>query len=137
MILWLMVWIPRMRRNLLDWEMGEVCNLLSVLHGVKPVCDNLDAMVWSPSTKGIFSTKYMYNELFGSVSMPFPFKRIWNPRILSKVSFFVWNAYLYKILTLNHLQSKGWNLANRCVLCMKDAESVNHLFVHCLVAFKV
>lgn len=35
-----------------------------------------------------------------------------------------------KILTLNHLQSRGWNLANRCILCMEE-ELVNHLFIYC------
>lgn len=51
--------------------------------------------------------------------------------IPSKVSFFMWNVYFDKILTLDHLQSRGWNLANRCIICLKEEESVDHLFVHC------
>lgn len=35
-----------------------------------------------------------------------------------------------KILALNHLQSRDGNLANRCILCMEEEESVNHLFIY-------
>lgn len=79
--------------------------------------------------KGIFPTKFFYKELIGgSTEIPFPFKRIWNPIVPSKVSFFLWNTYPDKILTLNHLQNRGWNLANICIMCIKEAKLVNHLF---------
>lgn len=39
-----------------------------------------------------------------------------------------------KILTLNHLQSRGWNFANRCILCKQEEESVSHIFIHCSMA---
>lgn len=55
--------------------------------------------------------------------------------IPSKVSFFMWNAFLDKILTMDHLQ-RGWTLANICVICLKK-ESVDHLFAHCAMAHSV
>lgn len=38
---------------------------------------------------------------------------------------------LDKILTLNHLKSRCWNLTNRCVLCLRDKESIDRLQIQC------
>lgn len=56
---------------------------------------------------------------------------IWKVEILSNVTLFIWNCFLDKILTLNHLQNRGWNLANRCALCMEEEEYVNPILIHC------
>lgn len=45
----------------------------------------------------------------------------------------MWNMYLDKILTVDHLKSRGWKMANQCVMSLVKEESVNHLFVHCLM----
>lgn len=95
-------------------------------------------MIWKPSKNDIFSSKSCYKVFSNqAVDTPFPFRRIWNPSIPPKVSFFMWNAYLDKILTLNHLQSRRWSSANFCVMCRNEVEAVNHLFVHCPVANRV
>lgn len=57
--------------------------------------------------------------------------------IPSKVSLFMWNAFLDKILTIDNLKSKGWNLADRCVMCLQEEESMDHLFVHCAMGHMV
>lgn len=71
------------------------------------------------------------------IDLFFPFKGVWNRGNPSKVSFFLWSAVLDKIITLDHLQSGGWFLANRCVLCWKEEESVDHLLMHCDMATMV
>ena len=48
--------------------------------------------------------------------------------------FFAWEATWGKILTLDRLQKRGWQLPNRCFLCACEAESVDHLLIHCTVA---
>ena len=48
--------------------------------------------------------------------------------------FFAWEATWGKILTLNRLQKRGWQLPNRCFLCACEAESVDHLLIHYTVA---
>lgn len=55
------------------------------------------------SRKGGFTLKSLYIELVNYRSFLFPCKGIWILDISSKVSFFLWNAYLDKILTLDHL----------------------------------
>ena len=49
-----------------------------------------------------------------------------------KVAFFGWEASWGKILTLEQLQRRGHSLANRCFLCLSEAETVDHLLLHCV-----
>lgn len=81
-----------------------------------------------------FCTKSLYRVMVGDRPWVFPHKCIWTIGIPSKVFFFLWTAFLDKILTLDNLQSRGWILANRCCLCYREEETVDHLFVHCALA---
>ena len=38
------------------------------------------------------------------------------------------------MLTLDQLKKRGRVLANRCFLCGKDEETIDHLLLHCFVA---
>ena len=38
-----------------------------------------------------------------------------------------------KVLTLDRLQKRGWQLPNRCFLCGCEEETVNHIILHCIV----
>ena len=42
--------------------------------------------------------------------------------------FFAWEATWGKVLTLDRLQKKGWQLPN----C--EEETINHILIHCIVA---
>ena len=48
-----------------------------------------------------------------------------------RVSFFGWEATWGKALTLDQLQRRGWALANRCYLCQRHGESIDHILLHC------
>ena len=38
---------------------------------------------------------------------------------------------LIRVLTLDRLQKRGWVMANRCFLCHKSEETIDHLLIHC------
>jgi hypothetical protein len=42
----------------------------------------------------------------------------------------VWLAALGKILSLDNLWKKNMVLVNRCGMCKKDEESIDHLLLH-------
>ena len=48
-----------------------------------------------------------------------------------KSAFFTWEAARGRILTRDKLQRRGIFLVNRCFLCQKAEESVDHLLLHC------
>lgn len=126
-----------LRRNLNDWEMDELGGLLKVLMVYSLAPKRCDGWRWTLNKKGIYTAKCMYCILVNDCKISFPHNDIWKPGIPSKVSFFLWNTYLDKILTPNYLQSRWWNLANRCIMCMREEESVNHLFMFYPIASKV
>ena len=51
-----------------------------------------------------------------------------------RAAFFVWSAALGKILTLDNLRKRQVVVINRCFMCKKDGESIDHLLLHCEVA---
>ena len=57
--------------------------------------------------------------------------KIWYFNIPLKIKCFVWLTCNKKINTWDNLSKKGWIGPNRCSLCNKEAESVDHLFVSC------
>jgi hypothetical protein len=58
-------------------------------------------------------------------------KKLWIWKIPLKIKLFNWLANENKIPTWDNLLRKGWMGPNICQLCNRDAESVQHLFIHC------
>ena len=67
----------------------------------------------------------------------FPSYFVWNPWFPTKVSFFAWEAFWGRILTLNQLKKRGRALANIYFLCGEGEVIVDHLLVDCPVAWVV
>lgn len=127
-------WDPKLRREPNDQEVGEMIRLLETLGNCNPSLGRQDRWVQRHNQKGVFTSKSFYLELSNTPLLTIPHKGIWNPDIPSTVAFFIRNSFLDKILTLNHLQSRCWNLTNRCILCIEESELVNHIFIHCSMA---
>lgn len=108
-------------------------SLLELLGNLNLVPDCNDGWIWKLNRNRCFTSKSFNVELSNTIRFSIPHKGIWKSGTPSKVSIFLLNTYLDKILTLNHLQGIGWHLANRCVLSM-EKESVRHLFIHCSMA---
>ena len=52
------------------------------------------------------------------------------PYVPTKAVFFAWEAAWGKVLTLDKLQRRGWQLPNICYLCGCVEETVHHLLLH-------
>nr|XP_023908124.1 sterol 3-beta-glucosyltransferase UGT80B1-like [Quercus suber] len=94
-----------------------------------------DKMCWKPDSEKGFMVKDYYSVLVGFNDYCFPWKSIWNQKILSQVAFFVWTAAVSgKCFTIDNLQKrKGWIL-DWCYMCKYNGELVDHLFLHCPIA---
>ena len=103
--------------------------LLSDLQKVKVTCE-LDRVPWS----GVdFSVRATYKVVQPGSNLSFPSKGIWGPNVPTKSIFYAWEAVWGKILTLDKLQRRGWQLPNCCYLCGCAEESINHILLHCPV----
>ncbi|RVW81724.1 LINE-1 retrotransposable element ORF2 protein [Vitis vinifera] len=126
-------WNLRFIRDFNDWEVEMVGELLQALRGFRITWEE-DSVSWKGGGSGQFRVKDAYSWLDRPMDVIFPKNKIWMERVLTKIMFFAWEATWGKILTLDRLQKRGWQLPNRCFLCACEAESVNHILIHCTVA---
>jgi hypothetical protein len=64
----------------------------------------------------------------------FPWKSVWRTKVSLMVALFVWSATLGKILNMENLKKQHVIVVDRCCMCQKNGESVDHLLIHCEVA---
>jgi hypothetical protein len=98
----------------------------------------VDSLCWTPSCRGLFEVRSFYTTLI-SPHPPgiFPWKSVWKAKVPSRVAFFVWTAALGKILTTENLKKRRVTILDWCCMCKSSGESVNHLLVHCPVAWEL
>jgi hypothetical protein len=123
-------WNVSFLRSLNDWEVDDLVSFHNLLYAHN-LDGGVDKIWWVPDRKGTYAVKSFYNVLISRDCSPFPWKSIWRTKAPPRVAFFVWSAALGKILTLNNLKKKNMVLVNRCGMCKKDEESIDHLFLHC------
>jgi hypothetical protein len=87
-----------------------------------------------PSKKGLFKVKSFFTSLACSEGRSFPWKSMWRTQAPSRAAFFAWFASLGKILTVDNLKKRHIVIVDRCCLCKRNGESVDHLLLHCDVA---
>ncbi|RVW63657.1 putative mitochondrial protein [Vitis vinifera] len=69
-----------------------------------------DSVIWKGGGNGKFGVKEVYNLLIAPIEISFPKKCIWVDKVPTKVAFFAWEATWGKILTLDRLKKRGWQL---------------------------
>ncbi|CAN1275856.1 Putative ribonuclease H protein At1g65750 [Linum perenne] len=98
------------------------------------------APIWPLEASGRFSVRSLRGPLTTN-SFPgllsFPWEVIWMNGVPTKVQAFCWMVCHSKIASLDNLQKRGFQLANRCALCSAHLESINHLFLRCDFAVRV
>ena len=61
----------------------------------------------------------------------------WVRGMTPKNNIVFWILLQNKILSLDNLKKRVVFIANRCVLCKNDVESVDHIMLHCSFTKKV
>ncbi|CAI0452355.1 unnamed protein product [Linum tenue] len=132
----LVSWSFNLKYNLRGGAERERVELLNFLNNI-PMNNNALSpcrIVWNPDPNSKFSVSSLYRMLVQETLpgvIDFPSKQIWKKLIPSKVCFFMWLVYHNKLITVDSLKKRGWSMANRCCLCCKNEETINHLLVEC------
>lgn len=77
-----------------------------------------------PTCSGMMVLPSIYERWYGGSKSP--------PRTLFRMDYMP-----EKLPTIDFLQRRGIILTNMCSLCLQEAESVNHIFIHCPFAKEV
>ena len=107
-------------------------DLLIILRGYRLTLEE-DSVTWKGGRNGKFGVKEVHRLLITPNDISFQKNCIWVDRVPTKVVFFAWEAMWGKVLTLDRLQKRGWQLPNRCYLCSCEEETVNHILLQCRV----
>ena len=62
---------------------------------------------------------------------------MWQSKVPPRVAFFSWTAALGKILTTDNLRKRHLAVLEWCFMCKRCGESVDHLLLHCPMAFEM
>lgn len=81
---------------------------------------------------GLFTVKTFYNAMMQGPYVNQRISAIWKYGAPTRVTIFIWLMMKNKILTVDNLQRRGWNMANRCSLCKSQQETIVHLFSGCV-----
>ena len=116
--------------------MDEGLHFLHILGANTPPMDEGDRMRWKLKPNGVFDIRSYYNKLRNSPSTLFPWKAIWKVKAPRRVSFFVWCVVWNKILTGDNLKLRKLVSVDWCIMCRLCGETVDHLFLHCEMAYR-
>ena len=133
-------WNFHFLRNLSDREITQVQELLQRLERQR-LCPSVeDKRIWIADSSSIFSCKSAFAWLRkdGYSTVDYTTKCIWKLSIPIKVKVLIWLLVSDKLGVHSNLQRKrlfqslspGW-----CVLCKKDRESTDHIFLNCDFSF--
>ena len=92
---------------------------------------------WKPSASEVLDVISFYKVLCSTTHSSFPWRPLWRLKVPTKVSFFMWTAALGCLLTMDNLQKSEVVVLDLCCMCKKDGESIDHLFLHCHVAWEL
>jgi hypothetical protein len=126
-------WNASFVREAHDWEV-DVFASFQILHSTRVNSDRADCLRWVSSKKGVFRVKSYFGSLSCSGGTRFPWKSVWRSQAPPMAAFFTWAAALGRILTLDNLRKRHIIIVDRCYLCKRDGESVDHILLHCDVA---
>ena len=130
-------WAPLFRRGAQDWELEAFVEFFRLLQEVHPNSREADNWRWKRQGKGCFTVSSFYHSLTSLGDPNFPWKGTWVSRVPSKVCFFGWATAKGAILTIDNLRKRRLIVTEWCYMCKRNAETTNHLLIHCDAASKL
>ncbi|OVA20230.1 Reverse transcriptase zinc-binding domain [Macleaya cordata] len=129
-------WDLDLSRRIYEEDMGEVAGITHLLESFR-LSDEEDSRFWKLEKSGEFTVSSCYQLCHKSPPPDFPHKQVWDPIAPTKITFFAWQLHHNAIMTQDNMAKRGHVVVNRCVMCRMNAESVNHLMIHCPIASEV
>jgi len=99
-----------------------------------------DSFCWGLHSSGEFATKSAtwLAHTTKPLSQPdWHFRWIWKIDTMPKIQIFLWQIFHYAIPMRGVLFRRGWNIDPVCPLCLNDIESMDHLFLECVISSRV
>ena len=132
-------WNRALIKQILPHEEGTILNIKPSKSGAP------DKMVWLGTSSGVYTTKSGYLKAMeaGNVQTQTPTatgidwnNNVWKLHVPPKIKLFLWKIFQGALPVGDRLASRNILVDTVCKSC-SNVESINHLFLHCDVAYKV
>ena len=130
-------WDLQFRWLVNDQESHSLDSFLVLIYSTKVQGFGSDKFCWKLASSRGFKVSGYYQSLFPSRVISFPWKMVWQSKVPPRVAFFSWTVALGKILTINNLRKRHLVVLEWCFMCKRCGESVDHLLLHCPIAFEM
>ena len=101
---------------------------LELIHQLK--VQGEDILIWKDDRRGHFSVKSYYNSLRVENNLVFLGKEIYGSCTHLRTCFFTWETVWRKVLTVDTLMKRGWQMTNRWNCCKDSEELVDCILIH-------
>jgi hypothetical protein len=105
-----------------------------VLYLVRVRQEGEDKLCWVSSKRGLFAIRSFYSVLVRNDGSLFLWKSVWQTTVPLRVVFITLSAVLDKILIMDNLRKQHVIVVDRCCMCKRNGESVDHFLLKCKVA---
>lgn len=115
------------------WAQEEQQQLLAELQDqiIDQSQQHQDEVQWKWNDKGIFTVKSFYITMEQKPYIGSMAQYIWDIKGPGRVMIFIWLMYNNRLLTIDNLIKKGWEMPNMCHMCRMQSETKQHLFQEC------
>ena len=96
-----------------------------------------DKICWKPARNRGFEVRGYYSSFYPPTFVSFPWRMIWQSKVPPRMTLFSWSASLGKILTIDNLRKGRVIVLDWCYMCKRCGESVDHLPLHCSIAWEL
>ncbi|KAE8735025.1 Betaine aldehyde dehydrogenase [Hibiscus syriacus] len=119
-------WHVQLRRSLSDWELVQLCDLITLIHNISLSKDLSDGWVWRGNGVGIYSVKTSVKACSPVLSVDsFWMRFIWRGLVPPRVEVFLWQVVHHRLPVKQELQRRGVSavIDVSCPLCKKEGVS--------------
>jgi zinc-binding in reverse transcriptase len=129
-------WHVHTHNTLTDQAWQQLLQLQARLQDFTPNQDE-DIVVWTRHLTGNFSTRSAYWFIMWGRAVMIGIHNLWSISAPLRVQIFIWLKVQNKILTLDNLNKRGWQMSNICYMCRNHDETVKHLFHDCTLVIQL
>ena len=128
------------RRTRLTWEEDLEQQLLQQIRHISCRRNAIDSWVGNEEVEGNYSVKTAYNVIQDVINIQESevLKQLWSLKVLSTALNICWKTVLDRVPVKKNLEKRRISLSNNmCPLCQEQLETINHLFITCMVVQRV
>ena len=118
-----------------DWKEEAFDRFMGLVYSSTVRGFGPDKVCWKLARNRGFEVRGYYSSFYPPTLVSILWRMIWQSKVPPRVAFFSWSASLGKILKTDNLLKRRVIVLDWCYMCKRCGESVDHLLLHCPVAW--